>query len=311
MKRLIIISVVLFFGIIYSPKSYSQNDPMFTHYMWNEMFINPAYAGSRDAVSFFGLSRQQWVGIDGAPITQSMSINGPFFEKKAGLGLSILHENIGVTNETSCMGSFAYHIKTDKKGKLAFGLSAGVVTMREELTNVITQKPDDIHFQANTPLLVMPNVSYGMYYYTAKFYVGLSIPRILSNTVTAGSWNVKNKFNFSQMHYNLISGYVFDLSRGIKLKPTIFCRSAYASPIEVSASINAFLKDCIWVGMSYRTGDAVSMLLAVQFTPNLRLGYSYDYTTSKLRKFNSGTHEISIGFDYPLGKLKTASPRLF
>ncbi len=311
MKRIIFISVVLFAGMIHSVNCYSQHDPMFTNYMWNEMFINPAYAGSRDAVSFVALSRQQWVGIDGAPSTQTLSVQGPLFENKVGLGLGFMHESIGVTNETSLMGTFAYHINVSKKGRLAFGLSGGVIASKEQLADVVTETPGDEQFKANSPLLLMPNAGYGMYYYTKRFYAGVSIPRLMYNDVTPGTWDVKNSFKTKDIHYNLISGYVFNLKRGILLKPTIMCRTAYAAPLEVSTSVNVFIKNYAWVGVAYRSSDAISALLTLQITPNLRLGYSFDYTTSKLGKYNSGTHEISIGYDYPLGKTRTASPRLF
>jgi len=313
MKRIksISVAVVLFAGIMYSGKCFAQHDPMFTNYMWNEMFINPAYAGSTEAISVVGLSRQQWVGIDGAPNSQSLSIHGPFYENSVGVGVSVLHEGIGVTNETSMMGTFAYHIQTSAKGRLGFGLSGGAVTFREKLSEIVTQTPGDIQFQENTPLLTVPNAAFGMYYHTKKFYAGLSVPRLIDNQISAGTWVIHNKFSSKTLHYNFISGYVFDLNGGIKIKPTIMCRYAYATPFEVSTSLNFFVKDCIWAGLAYRTGDAVSVLLGIMFTPSLRLSYSYDYTTNKLKSFNSGTHEISIGYDYLLGKKKTASPRLF
>ena len=311
MKRLIIIFVVLSAGMLHSRKSYSQHDPMFTNYMWNEMYINPAYAGSREALSLVALHRQQWVGMDGAPITQTLSLHGPFFENRAGLGLSFLHEGIGVSNESSFMGTFAYHIQTSETARLSFGLSGGVITLREKLSEIETRTPGDVHFLTNTPLIVMPNSSFGMYYYTKKFYVGFSTPRMITNVITPGTWKVDNTLNVKNIHYHLISGYVFDLQDGIKLKPTMMLRSIYAAPIEISTSVNVFFKDRIWAGLAYRTGNSISVLLAVQVNPYLRFGYSYDYTASRLSKFNSGSHEINIGYDYPLGKRKTVSPRLF
>ncbi|MFH0867123.1 MAG: type IX secretion system membrane protein PorP/SprF [Bacteroidota bacterium] len=311
MKKTLLMTVTLLAGILSCQKGYSQYDPMFTNYMWNEMFINPAYAGSREAASLVALHRQQWVGIDGAPVSQTISLHGPFFENKVGLGLSILHESIGVSNETSYMGTFAYRIKTSRKGRLSFGISGGVITLQEKLTDVLTTTPGDVHFQNNTPVLAMPNASFGMYYSTDKFYLGLSIPRMIYNEVLPQTWDVKSTLKTQNLHYYLTSGYVLDLHRGIKLKPTIMLKSVYAAPLEMDASINIFLRDFIWAGFAYRTGDAISLLLAVQLNSNLRLGYSYDYTTTRLTNYNSGTHEISLGYDFSLSKKKIVSPRVF
>ena len=311
MKKIILISVLIITGIFSSEKSYSQYDPMFTNYMWNEMFINPAYAGSREALSLVALHRQQWVGIDGAPVSQTISLHGPFLENKVGLGLSILNESIGVSSETYYMGTFAFRFKTSRKGQLSFGLSGGAITMQEKLADITTQMPGDVHFQQNTPLIAMPNASFGVYYYTDKFYLGFSVPRMIYNEIKPQTWDVKSTLKTQNLHYYLTSGYVFDLKRGIKVKPTIMLKSVYAAPLEVDASINIFLKDLIWAGMAYRSGDALSLLLALQLNPNFRLGYSYDYTTTRLNNFNSGTHEISLGYDFSLGKKKIVSPRVF
>lgn len=309
MKKIVIVLAVIC-AMLSSMKVYSQHDPMFTNYMWNEMFINPGYAGSREAISVVVLDREQWIGIDGAPSTQTVSIHSPFFENKIGLGFSILNEKIGVSKQTSYMGTYAYRMKTGEKGILALGLSAGAITLRENLLDVKTQVKD-VHFDANTPLIAMPNASFGAYYVNDKLYVGLSIPRLLYNQIKPEGWAVKSTVKLDNLHYYLTSGYVFNLNGGVKLKPTIMIKSVAAAPLEIDGSINAFIKDFLWVGLAYRSGDAISMLLAVQINPNLRVGYSYDYTTTKLNNFNSGSHELTLGYDFNITKKKIVSPRVF
>jgi len=183
--------------------------------------------------------------------------------------------------------------------------------MQERLADVVTQTPGDIQFQKNTPLLAMPNANFGVYYDTKKFYVGFSIPQMIYNEINPQTSDVKNSFKTQNLTYYLTSGYLFDLQSGIKVKPTIMLKSVYAAPLEVDASINVFLKNLIWAGLAYRSSDALSLLLSLQLNPNLRLGYSYDYTTTRLNNFNNGTHEICLGYDFSLSKKNIVSPRVF
>ena len=304
--------LILLIILISSSQVKAQYDAMFTNYMWNEMYINPGYTGSRDAISVVGLYRDQWVGIDGAPSTQVLTIHGPFHEKKAGIGLSVMRETIGVTKQTYFMGSYAYRLRLGS-GKLSMGLSIGVLSKKDYLSEVNTTQPGDAQFLSNTPLMTMPNGSFGLYYYTNKFYVGFSVPRLINNQIVpeVGTFKAKNTFDPKTIHYFLTAGYVFDVSKEIKLKPTIMAKTVYAAPIEIDISVNALFKEFIWAGLAYRSSDAASLLIGVQISPKLRIGYSYDYTISKLQKINSGSHEICLGYDFSFKKSKIVSPRIF
>ncbi|NVO01218.1 MAG: type IX secretion system membrane protein PorP/SprF [Bacteroidetes bacterium] len=290
----------------------AQYDAMFTNYMWNEMYINPGYTGSRDAISVVGLYRDQWVGIDGAPSTQVLTIHSPFHEKKAGIGFSAMRETIGITKQTYFMGSYAYRVKLGA-GKLSMGLSLGVLSKKDYLGEVKTDQPGDVQFNSNSPLLSMPNGSFGLYYYTDKYYIGLSVPRLINNQIVpdVGTFKAKNTFDPKNIHYFLTAGYVFNVSKEIKLKPTILAKTVYAAPIEIDVSLNAFIREFLWAGLAFRSGDAASLLVGVQINPKLRIGYSYDYTITKLQKINSGSHEICVGYDFNFGKSKIVSPRVF
>lgn len=307
MKRVILL--MLFFGVA---QVQAQYDAMFTNYMWNEMFINPGYAGSREAISTVGLFRNQWMGIDGAPITQTLTIHGPVLHREAGLGLSAMHETIGVTRQTYVMGTFSYRFKLGA-GKLSMGLSLGMLSKRDMLTRVITDQSADVNFLANSPLMTMPNGSFGIYYYTDKYYIGLSVPRLINNRVVAdvGTIEAKNTFDPNNLHYFLTAGYIFNVSTDIKLRPTLLVKTVYGAPLEVDATLSALFREFIWGGLAWRSGDAVSLLLGLQINPNLRVGYSYDYTLTQLQKFNSGSHEICVGYDFWIGKSKVVSPRFF
>jgi type IX secretion system PorP/SprF family membrane protein len=306
-------SLLIFLIILFSGSQVkAQYDAMFTNYMWNEMFINPGYAGSREAISTTGLFRDQWVGIDGAPMTQTLTIHSPFLDNQAGIGLSGMRETIGITKQTYFMGTFAYRFKLGA-GKLSMGLSLGILNKKDMFSNVQTDQPADVNFTLNSPRMSMPNGSFGLYYYNDKYYIGLSVPRLINNQIVPdiGSYTAKNTFEAKNLHYFLTAGYVFNVSSEVKIKPTILVKSVYAAPLEFDLSFNAFIKETVWTGFAYRSGDAVSLLIGLQINPNLRIGYSYDYTVTKLQKINSGSHEICIGYDFWIGKSKIVSPRVF
>lgn len=310
-KYLLFVAIVLLFAIKTNTAK-AQSDAMFTNYMWNEMCINPAYTGSRDAISVVGMTRNQWIGIEGAPSTQVLTINGPFATKNVGIGLSAVRETIGITQQTYIMGAYSYHLKLGK-AKLAMGLSVGILSKKDHLAEIQTDQPNDNKFANNTPVMNMPNGSFGLYYYTKKFYVGFSIPRLLNNEITndVGVLKAKNTFDYKNIHYFLTAGYAFDLNKDILFKPTLLVKTVYAAPIELDLSINALIKKTIWAGLAYRSGDAASLLVGVQVNPNLRFGYSYDYSITTLQKINSGTHEFCVGYDFSFKKSKIVSPRIF
>ena len=289
----------------------AQYEPHFTQYMFNEMFINPAYAGARECISATGLYRKQWVGIDGAPVTETVSIHSPFFDNKMGIGLAVVNEKIGVTKNTGFNASYAYRMPLSK-GKLSLGLQIGAVNHYEELSKLTTVQSGDAQFANNTPKLLLPNAGFGAFYYTQKFYAGLSIPRLILNTVDAASIKkVTNKASVKDWHYYITAGYIAKVSDNVKLKPTIMIKEVVGSPMQFDASLNALFVDVFWVGAAYRTGDAVSAIAGIQITKQFRLGYAYDYTLSKLKKYNTGTHEITLGFDFSFDKSKIANPRFF
>ena len=290
--------------------SAAQFDPQFTQYMFNELYINPAYAGSRENLSGTMLWREQWVGLNGAPSTGTLTVHAPFANKKIGAGITVMTESIGVSKRTSFSAVGAYRIPMDKN-TLSFGLQLGLVNLSEDLMNL--NLTTDNQFQVNTGNVTAPNVGAGAYYSTPKWYVGLSVPRLLQNRldVTTGEAKVENRLNAKDLHYFITAGSVFGLSPSVKLRPNIMLKAVSGAPMQADISCNALINDFIWGGLAYRTGDAISALLGVQITKQLRLGYSYDFTTSALQEFNSGSHEFMLGFDFGFDKDKVVTPRYF
>ncbi len=287
----------------------AQFEPQFTQYMYNEMFINPAYAGSREHMAMTALYRNQWVGIEGAPKTQTFSAHTPLRNEKIGVGLNLLHEEIGVTKDLSVFGSYAYRIPM-QTGFFSMAVSGGIIHHQEQLLEVKTQDQGDYSF-LGTPKLTVPNVGFGTYFSSRHYYVGLSIPRMLQNKVDAVTGKGSNKVNIPYWHYYLMGGYVFNLNESVKLKTTGMVKVVSGSPVIADLGAHILLNEVLWLGGSFRTNDSWAAIMQIQLNKQLRLGYSYDYTLTELNQFNNGTHEITLGYDFSFDKSKVVTPRYF
>jgi type IX secretion system PorP/SprF family membrane protein len=303
-KRVVLIAIGLFIGC---SSVFAQFDPMFTQYMYNEIYINPAYTGSRGQVSAVGLVRDQWVGIEGAPRTQTISIHGPLGIDKNGIGLNLLHESIGDYNFIYTTGVYAHRVQF-KKGSLSLGLSFGLINSQENNTSLSTKDVSDPLYTVKVPNKLFGNAGFGLFYYTDKYYIGLSTPRLMHNSLNGKTFG---DFNLKQLHSYFTSGYVFSLQNGMKVKPAVMIQNVYGAPLSIDFSVNAFINDMFRIGCAYRTGDAISFLGGIHFTPNLQVGYAYDYIISTLNAYNYGSHEIFLAYDFSLKKKRVVSLRYF
>ncbi len=310
---------IIVITVLTSVRANAQYEPLFTQYMFNETFINPAYVGSRDHIATTLLYRNQWVGINGAPKTQTFSIHGPFSKGRFAAGLSVMNETIGISHQFGVYTNFAYRMLFPHS-VLSFGLQGGFVNDEEKFSQVYTITPGDNQFATDVRKLFLPNFGFGIYYYKDRFYAGLSIPRLLENKIetsfssiepNATNVSVKNAGKLQLWHYFFATGYVFDLNEDVKFKPSIMVKAVQHAPLELDVNANFLFKEFLWLGAAYRTGDAVSALVGFQLTKQLRFGYSYDYTLSKLQQFNSGSHEITLGYDFSFDKRKVISTRYF
>jgi type IX secretion system PorP/SprF family membrane protein len=290
--------------------SNAQFDPNFTQYMFNEAIINPGYAGSRECLSGTMLYRQQWVGLDGAPTTLTGSIHSPIMGGKLGAGINFVNEKIGVSQRTSVSANGAYRLSLNN-ATLSFGLQLGLVSLSENLSQLNLQ--NDQQFMMSSGKKTAPNLGFGMFYSTAKWYGGLSIPRMIYNRidVATGSTEVENSFNVGYFHYYLTGGGVITLNNMIKVRPNMMMKIVQGAPAQLDINANVLFKDFIWTGVGYRTGDAVNVMLGAFINKQLRIGYSYDYTLSMLQDYNTGSHEIMLGYDLNFNKDKMVSPRYF
>jgi len=290
----------------------AQQEAMYSQYMFNTMAINPAYAGSRKAISAAALLRTQWIGIEGAPKTATFTIDAPLKSNKMGLGAQIFNDKIGVTNTSGGFISYAYRLKMNENDAfLSFGLQAGLSSFKANYTDaVLTNQPQagDQAFLDNVNRL-SGNFGAGIYYNTDRFYAGLSSPQLLSRELA----DINRQNPGQQIHIFFTSGYVFPLGENFNLKPSFLIKGVKGAPIETDLNATLWIKDIIAIGAQYRTNADAAGLIQLQLSPQLQLGYAYDYSTTALRKYNSGSHEFMLRFEFgsTAGGTAVTTPRYF
>ena len=285
---------------------FSQQDPQFTNYMFNTMSVNSAYAGNRGHLSVTGLLRKQWVGIEGAPSTQTLSIDSPV-GKRVGLGLSIVNDRIGPADEFYAEMNFSYTIDINEKRKLSFGIKGGGRTLSIDWSRGQSQNQETL-FQENINNEFLPTIGAGLYLHGDRSYLGLSVPNFLTDKHYD---QIQGSLAAERLHFFLIGGIVFDMSKRVKFKPAFLVKHVTGAPLIFDVSANFMFYENLRLGVAYRWDDSVSGLLGLQITPKILLGYSYDYTTTELRNYNSGTHEIMLRFELKSKDKKLKSPRFF
>ena len=306
--RLRFIFIVLLIGFV-TMTGYSQQDPQYTQYMYNMNIVNPAYAGSRGTLSIGLLGRTQWVGISGAPKTITLAVHAPV-GKNLAAGFSAIADKLGPVKEQNIYADISYTLTTSEEGRLAFGLKGGISLFDAILTNLELPQNDIDDVFGEDINRSFPNFGAGVYYYNERFYVGLSAPNILETLHFEKEGNFITRAS-EETHYFLTSGYVFELSETLKLKPSTMIKGVSGSPVSIDLSANFLMYERLELGLNYRFGDSVSALVNFGVTPDLRIGYAYDYTTTKLGDFNSGTHEAFLLWDIDFSKKNLKSPRFF
>lgn len=305
--------IFLFMLILSSIDIYSQQDSQFTQYMYNTININPAYAGSRGVMSIFGLYRNQWVGLDGAPVTMAGSFNTPIANSNIGLGLSVLKDEIGPSDETSISADISYSIPTSERFKLSFGVKATANLLNIDFSKLNIYNPTDPRFQNSVDNRFSPNVGAGLYFHSDKTYLGLSVPNILE-TKHFDQSSTSNSASFvatERMHYYFIAGHVFDLSPSIQFKPAVLTKMVQGAPLQVDVSGNFLINEKLTLGVAYRWDAAISAMAGFQINDSWFIGYGYDLETTKLGNYNSGSHEIFLRYELFQNYDRVISPRFF
>lgn len=288
--------------------SFAQQEPQFAQYMYNTSVYNPAYTGTREVLSLFGNYRTQWVGLDGAPKTASFSVSTPIGDSNVGIGLSFVNESIGIMDENNIAIDFSYKVRLNYTYQLAFGLKASADLLNVDYAKGHPFDPSDVNIQENISNKFTPNLGAGIYLYSDRSYLGVSVPSFLEthryddNEVTT----MKQK-----MHLYLMGGYVFDINPTLKFKPAFLMKGVQGAPLQVDVTANFLLFEKLTAGIGYRWDAAVSGLVGFQITESLFVGYSYDADTSKLRHYNNGSHEFFLRADIFNRYTRKTAPRFF
>ncbi|WP_339622499.1 type IX secretion system membrane protein PorP/SprF [uncultured Winogradskyella sp.] len=308
------IYVTIAFALMILGSVNAQQDPQYTQYMYNMNVVNPAYAGSKEALSIGLLYRSQWVNINEAPKTATLSIHSPI-GKNVGLGFSVISDRIGPVEENNVFADFSYTLNLGGEHRLAFGLKAGAtiqnIGLFSDIGNGFVPDPSDEAFSENTSNTYL-NIGSGVFYYTDKYYVSLSVPNMLKSTYLDVTNNGQQfEYGSEVLHYFLSAGYVFNLSTNTKFKPSFLMKSAFNAPTSLDVSANFLFFDKFEIGATYRLDDALGAMANIVISNGIRIGYAYDYVTSDLNIRTSGSHELMLLFDLNFSKKVSISPRFF
>ena len=292
---------------------FSQQDPVYTQYMNNLLTIQPAYAGISGALNVTGISRAQWVGFEGAPNTNTLTINSPLRRFNVGLGLSIINDKWGPIRQNGIYADYAYRVNLSRDQYLAFGIKGGFNIYQAYLTDLVINNPNDAVFMYDVNMKFLPNLGLGIMWHSDRFFLGASAPKILKNRIQSD--NSENVYR-EVLHFYAMGGYVFFLSDMLKFKPTFLYRWAEKSPSFVDLSANVLFYDRVWFGAICRTSfqqwNTFGLIFQFNVNSQLKFGYAYDQTTFHPTQVNSGTHEFLISYDFVSGRRgRQVVPRYF
>lgn len=303
--RIVFLAVLLFWTTF---SMFGQKEPQYTQYMYNIGSFNPAYVGTVETAEIAALYRAQWIDIPGAPRTIRFGANIPLANEKNGLGFNVVNDQLGPTAQTFIDVAYSFQINVSDNTKLSFGIDAGGSLLDTDFTKGSFENPDEPLLNNTVVNKFYPTVGAGTFIYAENWYAGVSVPNFLTSVIN--DEEVAAIVN-DQIQFNLIGGYVFDLSDGLKFKPAFLVNYLEGSPLNVNISTNFLISDVFTLGASYRVDNAVSSLAGFQVSSGIFIGYSYDYSTNGLGEFNSGSHEAILKFYLGKGgsKRKTREKR--
>lgn len=298
--------VALGFLVLPDQSAHAQQESQYTQYMYNTMAFNPAYTGSRGSLNLTGIYRDQWVGLDGSPKTLNFGIHSPVGVQGVGLGFNFTSDKIGPSSQSFIEGDFSYTINVGEETKLAFGIRGGISLLDVDPNKLLIFDPNDYNLQRENYL--SPRVGAGLFLYTDHWYAGISSSNFLE---TEHYDDIQVSTATEKAHFYLMGGYVFTINSDLKLKPAVLAKAVMGAPLSVDVSANALLYERVTFGLAYRWDAAVSALAGFQITDNIMVGYAYDYETTALSRYNSGSHEIFLRFELGTQYSGKVNPRFF
>ncbi|PKP15477.1 MAG: hypothetical protein CVU07_09975 [Bacteroidetes bacterium HGW-Bacteroidetes-23] len=308
MKNIRLIHIVIVLSIVFSMSLHAQQAPQYTQYMYNTMSLNPAYTGVSGKLEATGIYRTQWVGLDGSPETFNFSASSPLRNEKIGIGINLVQDELGPSQETFFTANFSYTIPVGVFTNLSFGLSGGGRILDIDFSRGQFKDPNDPIFAQNVSNDFSAVIGAGLYLYSDKWYAGVSVPDFINDDFFD---NQASTVTSEDLHYFIMGGYVFDLTPDILLKPAFLTKIVEGSPLSVDVSANFLYQEKFTLGVSYRSDDAINALAGFKLNDYLFLGYSYDFTTSNLNNYSSGTHEIVLKFTLSSVSKRILTPRFF
>ncbi len=305
MNRFLIILSVLIVPYYCSGQLYTMTD----HYMHNALAVNPAYAGSHDALSSIISYRSCLKGFEGAPSTMIMSVHAPLNNDRVGAGLFLMNDKYGVTSDVSFIGNYAYRMNVGY-GKLSLGLGFGMILSNTEWNALAAHDEDDELLSEESATGVMPDFSVGIYYSTRKYFVGMSLPLFLSHEydTKADKFHVKNKV--SEYNYLLNAGYIIDLGSSVKYFPSVLLKYNQNGTSQIDVNSQFIFNDRVWAGVAYRSKNLLVGMLQCQINRQLRIAYSYDFVMGESESARYNAHEIMLNYVL-VRKVVAANPRQF
>ncbi len=310
MKNKIFIAVAAFFNVFTGKYIYAQQEPQYSQYMFNMMSVNPAYTGTREALNALLLSRLQWVGLEGAPRSHTFALHTPVNEKKVGIGALVTADYIGPVKNTYINLNYAYRVALNEKLTLSMGIKGGICNYYVGLTDLDLNE-SDVSFEQNFKKNLQPNIGTGFYLYSDRYYLGFSVPKLVKTDLQRenASGDILSEL---KRHYFISVGYMFNINSEWKFKPSILNKLVQGAPPSLDITAQTLYKDQLWLGTTYRVGDAISLLFELQVNRQIIIGYSYDITISQMSNVTNGGHEILVSFDFAgFSNEKVKSPRYF
>jgi type IX secretion system PorP/SprF family membrane protein len=301
--------IILAFILFCSLASYAQQDALFTQYMFNKLLVNPAYAGSKEVFTIDMLNRAQWVNIDGAPETFTISAHTAMRNKNVGLGLYLYRDVLGPTNTQGMMGTYAYRIYMGSSS-LAFGLQFGFSYFDFNWAAMNLKDPD-YTFDPQDVRRFTPDANFGIYYQSNRMFLGISSKQLLQNEFGYAINDGKSSFSKLTRHFYLMGGFAMPLADKIIFRPSMMAKYTPNAPVQIDLNASVLFSNVFWVGASYRSAKAISFMTEFKISDRLKLGYSYDMYLNELQPFNYGSHEIRLGFEFPLYESRMRTPRYF
>ena len=300
---------ILLFILFCNLATYAQQDPLFTQYMFNKLLVNPAYAGSKEVFTIDMLNRTQWVNIDGAPETFTISAHTAMRNKNVGLGIYLYRDALGPTNTQGLMGTYSYRIYMGSSS-LAFGLQFGFSYFDFNWA-AMNLKDQDYLFDPQEVRRITPDANFGVYYQSNRFFLGFSSKQLLQNELGYAIKDGKSSFSKLTRHFYMMGGFALPIEDKIVFRPSMMAKYTPHAPLQIDLNASFLFGNVFWVGASYRSAKAISFMTEFKISDRLKLGYSYDLYLNELQPFNYGSHEIRLGFEFPMFESRMRTPRYF